>query len=210
MNKTPDIQTIRQALADVTKIRSVDEYRDMLRWAVDEIETLKGLHQHTGDQLGVEIKTSAYLRNECHALLAKLDAKTQELDLMRQVADTNADEALKARAERDAIRGQLAAKDTEIAKAMSYYEMDRDTIDRLTAQIAERDATIAKNDAFFREWASGEDKFQQFGGWDRIEHLQEDHKAMWTALTEILGNSEDEGARDCAMDCLQSLKEPNP
>lgn len=79
----------------------------------------------------------------------------------------------------------------------------------LQAQLDAKDTEIAKKDEFFREWASGEDKFQAFGGWERIERLQHDHKAMWTALSDILGNTDDEGAKDCAQDCLQSLKEPN-
>lgn len=46
----------------------------------------------------------------------EIERLRQELDLMRQVADANADEALKARDERDALRGRIDAKDTEIAE----------------------------------------------------------------------------------------------
>lgn len=111
-------------------------------------------------------------------------------------------------AENQQLRNQLDAKDSEIARIKSERDIYEQEYKQARTQIAERDATIARQDAFFKEWASGEDKFQEFGGWERIERLQEDHRAMKTMLEKVEKVFADNGWL-AIRDLLQSLKEPN-
>ncbi|MFD2330072.1 hypothetical protein ACFSR7_12540 [Cohnella sp. GCM10020058] len=159
MTNTPD--TLRQTADELSRLsfiqaRSNGKQRTfdllnkvlkMLRWAADEIELLKGLHQHTSDQLGTEIKTSAYLRKEAERL-REFERLAAELATEQRYAKEQAikwnDEAVKLKRlyadkcrdwarvvdEHNQMRAKLNAKDTEITAK--------------DAQIAERDATIAK------------------------------------------------------------------
>ncbi|MEK0313727.1 hypothetical protein [Cohnella sp. 56] len=140
---------------------------------------------------------------------------------------------------RGQAQAQLDAKDTEIARltgrimqhriALGYeisYEIEPDSDirnhleDTFRAQLAERDATIAKQaakiesmqkvaDAKFVFWNKGDEEARWAMQEENIR-LRADHKIMQESLGSIREYSSDPESRRAATACLQSLKDPNP
>jgi hypothetical protein len=73
-----------------------------------------------------------------------------------------------------------------VRNSASYSWNDlQECADDLIATIRDRDKTLAELREGIREWIGKEDDFQERGGWERLNELQEQNAILLSALEQI-------------------------